>query len=237
MRTIKRGIFVLMMGFASAQASIVVDLNNGDDGPETTITLSNLDSTVTLNADPLANTVGLVSADVSGASGSFEVTLTASTDAVNPSVWNFEIGSSRVFATFSIGWGPVRPPLGGGNGNWHEGEAFLLKFNTTILVLDAEQTLVFSVSTKDSGDAFSIYKWIGSAAGTNVLDVVTVANGFHTSINVDGLEEFAIVQTGGVNLLNGISFDVVGPSVPDTDPPLPDPSMPPVQSRGRTRLR
>jgi len=212
------------MGVVAANAAIVVDLNNGDDGPQTTLTLSNLDSTVSLSATPLANTVGLVSSDVSGANGSFAVTLTASTDAVNPSEWNFVTGPNSVFATFGIGWGPYEPPLINGNGNWHEGEAFLLKFNTTNLVLDAEQTLVFSVSTKDSGDAVSIYQRSGPTTGTNVLNVTTVANGFHTSINVDGLAEFAIVQTDGVNLLNGLSFDVVGPSVPDTDPPSPDPA-------------
>jgi hypothetical protein len=209
------GIATLMMGMATASASMVVDLNGGLDGSSTLFTYGNLNGTATFDGGVLNNAADLdsINNSVSGASGSFTVTWTAVNEA-DGSNWVFSTAGPQEIYTINTGWGVSSNGVGaGGLGLLSAGEGFLLTFDVSNLALDAGQSLVFSLSTKDDGRDFSIYQRTGTTNGVSMLDVVTVADAFSANVTVDGSNEFAFVHTSGFNLVNGLKIDVVGEGI------------------------
>lgn len=206
----------LLLGAVGANAAMRVDLleGSGDNGG-TTFIFSNLNSTATFDGGAYNGSTALINNTVSGASGSIAVTWTPTT-AANASAWDFDLVADYEIRDFSTGWGvSTLNDTTSGSGNFQQGEAFLLTFDTSGLTLASSNSLVFSLSTRDSNDEFTIYQRTGAAAGT-VKSVVGSLSGFSPAVEITtagGYTEFAIVQTSGGDLISGFSIDVVGEGV------------------------
>jgi len=208
--------FLLMVGVATAHAAIVVDLvgGTGDNLAETVFAFSNLDATTTFDSGATGSSAVLRETNISGASGSVTVTWTATT-ASDALAWSFDTVGVYEIRDYNTGWGiSTLNDVTAGAGNLQTDEAFVLTFNTSNLTLSAEQRLVFSVSTRDTGDTLHVYKRTGSGSGSQVLDEATTAATFSTPVPVGGLNEFAIIQPDGGNLVCGFSIDVIGEGAP-----------------------
>ena len=220
-------VFLLSMILQVADAAVVVDLvgGTGNDVAETTFSYSSMNTTADFDSGVMGTSALMISDSLSSAGdgGSLEVTWRA-TAATAAADWNFDLVTAYEIRDFNTGWGvSTLNDATAGSGNFHQDEAFLLTFNTSNLTLGVDQQLVFSVSTRDSGDGLQIYQRTGTGSSSLVLDENTTAETFSTPVEVGGLNEFAIVQSSGANLLSAFSIDIVS-SVADTNAPTPNPA-------------
>lgn len=210
-----------------ANAAVVVDLvgGTGDDLAKTTFVYSNLATSVEFNSGAMGTSARMINNTLSstGASGLLEVTWRA-TKVANASAWDFDLTTGYEIRDYTSGWGlsTINDPTTG-YGQLQTGEAFLMTFNTSNLTLAAGQSLLFSVSTRDTGDKLQLYQRTGPGSGSLIFNETTTAEVFSTAVEIDGRNEFAIVQPSGWNLISAFSIDIIS-SVVDTNAPTPDPA-------------
>ena len=202
------GIVALLMGMTAAHAALEVTLDGlaADNVTSATMVFSNLVSVATYDPGGLGIASVATESTVSGASGSFTVTWTA-TDISSPedaSAWSF--GPACDMYSFGNGLGVISAGQTGGARMYTDGEAFMLTFNTNNLVLDAGKMLVFSLHSK-VGESYKVFQRTGTTNGVVVSEATaSTIDSFSPIATVDGLLEFAITDPGWDNNSGALLF-------------------------------
>jgi hypothetical protein len=216
MKMIGWSISLLIAGALSAQAAIIVGLGKGPDATSTVFTYGDLETTPTFDGGGLNDSTTLEENTISGASGSFTISWSAtqSNDLHDATTWTFGAEDASIH-TQGGGWGVASTGQSGGARQLGEKEAFLLTFDVTGLNLDAGKVLVFSaISGINSNESFRVYERTGPSAGAVAASSPSQAvPAWSPDVTVGGLLQYAITDagwdSGSQNRITGLRVDVV----------------------------
>ncbi len=214
MKKLVQGIgVVLALGTVVANAAVVVSLNGGNDDQQVVFTYSDLGASTLFTCADLRRGTEVAENTISGASGSFSVSWTATEFSENFDAATWSIGSATaVIDMLAKGWGVRSAGQEGGAAQLSAGEAFVLRFDLKNLTLAPKNRLVFSVLAAD-GESYRIYERTGERSGVVASSVSKSDSGYASAVAVSDLTEYAITDpghAGGLELrIRGFSVDVL----------------------------